>query len=235
MGITWLGVVALVILAVSCVRGFRRGLIREVVSALFVVLALGIVSLINPYVNEFLKENTSVYEMVQSGCESFVENQLNGETVLDSTEQANLIDTLNLPDLLTNGLSENNTVEVYSYLAVSSFSEYVSGYLAVVIMNALSFLLSYLLSSILIKTAVYALDIFARLPVIHGVNKLAGAAVGFLKCILLIWVALLVLTVLCNTTIGKTGLELVEKDTLLSFLYNQNIFAKFFTGIFYGN
>ncbi|MCD8154196.1 MAG: CvpA family protein [Clostridiales bacterium] len=235
MGITWLGVVALVILVVSCVRGFRRGLIREVVSALFVVLALGIVSLINPYVNEFLKENTPVYEMVQSGCESFVENQLNGETVLDSTEQANLIDTLNLPDLLTNGLFENNTAEVYSYLAVSSFSEYVSGYLAVVIMNALSFLLSYLLSSILIKTAVYALDIFARLPVIHGVNKLAGAAVGLLKCVLFIWVALLVLTVLCNTTIGKTGLELVEKDTLLSFLYNQNIFAKFFTGIFYGN
>ena len=45
----------------------------------------------------------------------------------------------------------------------------------------------------------------------------------------------LILTLLCDTTIGKQGMALVEQDTVLNFLYNQNIFVKVFMSVFYGN
>ena len=58
---------------------------------------------------------------------------------------------------------------------------------------------------------------------------------GGAKCIIFIWIGFLILTLLCDTTIGKQGMTLVEQDTVLNFLYNQNIFVKVFMSVFYGN
>ena len=58
--------------------------------------------------------------------------------------------------------------------------------------------------------------------------------VGGMKCIVFVWVGMLVLTILCNTEIGQKGLGLIRGDTVLDFLYDKNIFIRIFTGIFYG-
>lgn len=65
MALTWAGVITILFLAAACVRGYRRGLIKELVSLVCVFLSMAIVWLINPYVNEFIRENTSIYEKVQ--------------------------------------------------------------------------------------------------------------------------------------------------------------------------
>ena len=68
MALTWAGVITILFLAAACVRGYRRGLIKELVSLVCVFLSMAIVWLINPYVNEFIRENTSIYEKVQESC-----------------------------------------------------------------------------------------------------------------------------------------------------------------------
>ena len=72
------------------------------------------------------------------------------------------------------------------------------------------------------------MDLLARLPVIRGINKIAGAVVGGMKCIVFVWVGMLVLTILCNTEIGQKGLGLIRGDTVLDFLYDKNIFIPYF-------
>ena len=216
MSWTWLGLAVLVLLAFSMVDGYQKGFVKEVVSAFLVLISVVMVWLINPYVNQFIRENTAVYEKIQTSSESF-----------------ELISSMNLPELLQKGIAENNTASVYQQLAANTFAEYISGYLANVAVNCLSFLVSYILSSILIHVLAYALDLLTKLPVICGVNKLAGAAIGGGKCIIFVWVGMLVLTVLCNTEIGQKGLGLIREDTVLNFLYGKNIFIRIFTGIFY--
>ena len=71
-------------------------------------------------------------------------------------------------------MEENNTARTYTYLAAESFGEYVSGYLAEAVVNGLSFVISYILAALIIRVLTFALDILARLPVIHGVNRIAG-------------------------------------------------------------
>lgn len=235
MNWTWPGIVAVVFMAVSCCMGFKRGFVREVVSMLCVVLSIAIVWFINPYVNDFIRENTPVYEMIQENCRDFVETKGQGTKTPGRSEQKSILERLELPGFLTEEIEENNTVEVYRYLAAETFTDYVSGYLALVAVNGLSFLISFLLATILIRMVTWALDLLARLPVIKGVNKLAGGVLGGVKAVIFIWVAFLVLTILCNTAIGKTGLEMIEQDQLLSFLYEQNIFMKIFMNIFYGS
>ena len=233
MSWTWLGLAVLVLLAFSMADGYRRGFVKEVVSVLLVLLSVVVVWMINPYVNTFIRENTSVYEKIQNVSESFVESLANGNDTMDEEQQDELISGMGLPGLLQNGITENNTAAVYQQLAVNTFGGYVSRYLANIAVNCLSFLISYILASVLIRVFAYALDILARLPVVRGINKLAGALIGGGKCIIFVWVAMLVLTILCNTEIGQKGLVLIRGDTVLNFLYDKNIFIRIFAGLFY--
>ncbi|MEQ2370985.1 CvpA family protein [Blautia sp. CLA-JM-H16] len=233
MSWTWLGLAVLVLLAFSMADGYRHGFVKEVVSVLLVLLSVVVVWMINPYVNTFIRENTSVYEKIQNVSESFVESLANGNDTMDEEQQDELISGMGLPGLLQNGITENNTAAVYQQLAVNTFGGYVSRYLANIAVNCLSFLISYILASVLIRVFAYALDILARLPVVRGINKLAGALIGGGKCIIFVWVAMLVLTILCNTEIGQKGLGLIRGDTVLNFLYDKNIFIRIFAGLFY--
>lgn len=233
MSWTWLGLAVLVLLGFSVVDGYRKGFVKEVVSVLLVLISVVLVWLINPYVNQFLRENTSVYEKIQTASESFVDSLADGKEIMNEEEQNALISNMDLPELLQKGITENNTASVYQYLAVNTFAGYISGYLANVAVNCLSFLVSYILSSILIHVLAYAMDLLAKLPVIRGINKLAGAVIGGGKCIIFVWVGMLVLTILCNTEAGQKGLSLIRGDTVLNFLYDKNIFIRIFSGIFY--
>lgn len=232
---TWLGIVVAVILFFLLCMGYRRGFIKEIVSTFFVILAIVVVWFVNPYVNTFIRENTPVYERVQHSFSEFVEEQMAEISTPDKSQQESIIDNLALPELIKKEIEKNNTAEVYSYLAVNSFKEYVSGYLAAAVVNGLSFIVSFILATLMIRILSYALNIIASLPVIRGVNKIAGALVGLIKGIMFVWVAFVILTILCNTGVGQICMDLIEQDTFLSYLYNQNIFMKIFMSIFYGN
>ncbi|MBS7173838.1 MAG: CvpA family protein [Blautia caecimuris] len=233
--LTWLGIVVAGILLLTAYKGFRRGFIREIVSFFFVFLALAVSWAINPYVNEFFMENTPVYEKIQESCQSFVESQKKQELTSPGTEeQTGFIEGLELPELLQKGLESNNTAEVYTYLAVDSFGEYISEALARMIVNGLSFFVSYLLASVILRLGTWVLNLLAGLPVLKSANKLAGGLVGAVKGVLFVWIAFLVMTILCSTSIGKEALALIEKDAFLNVLYEYDIFVNVFMSIFYG-
>ena len=233
--LTWLGIVVAGILLLTAYKGFRRGFIREIVSFFFVFLALAVSWAINPYVNEFFMENTPVYEKIQESCQSFVESQKKQELTSQGTEeQTGFIEGLELPELLQKGLESNNTAEVYTYLAVDSFGEYISEALARMIVNGLSFFVSYLLASVILRLGTWVLNLLAGLPVLKSANKLAGGLVGAVKGVLFVWIAFLVMTILCSTSIGKETLALIEKDAFLNVLYEYDIFVNVFMSIFYG-
>lgn len=233
--LTWLGIVVAGILLLTAYKGFRRGFIREIVSFFFVFLALAVSWAINPYVNEFFMENTPVYEKIQESCQSFVESQKKQELTSPGTEeQTGFIEGLELPELLQKGLESNNTAEVYTYLAVDSFGEYISEALARMIVNGLSFFISYLLASVILRLGTWVLNLLAGLPVLKSANKLAGGLVGAVKGVLFVWIAFLVMTILCSTSIGKEALALIEKDAFLNVLYEYDIFVNVFMSIFYG-
>ena len=234
IGWTWLGIIVLALIVFACVSGFRKGFVKELVSAFFMIISFLLVWVINPYVNTFVREYTPVYEMIQNQCRDMVMEQTGDKKTLDKEEQSEVMENLEIPDLLKNTLVKNNTVETYRYLAVSTFSDYIADSLAVMAVNGISFLLSYIISAVVIKMLGYILNVLTKLPVINGINKLAGGVVGGAKCVIFIWIALLILTLLCDTSLGKGGLTLVQKDTFLKFLYNQNVFVKVFMSVFYG-
>lgn len=232
---TWLGIAVLALIAAACIMGFQKGFVKEIVSVFFMLISFLLVWAVNPYVNTFVKEYTPVYDTIQDKCQTLVSEQIGNKKTLDKEEQNQVMENMELPDLLKNALVENNTAETYRYLAVSTFTEYISDSLAVMAVNGISFLISFVLSAAVIKLLGFILNVLTNLPVINGINKIAGAAVGGIKCIIFIWIAFLVLTLLCNTTLGQQGMALIQQDAFLNFLYSQNVFVKVFMSAFYGN
>lgn len=231
MKLTWFGIVILLILILFIWMGYRRGFIREIVSFFFVFLSLSLAWAINPYINDFLISETPVYSTIQETCTDFVQKQSSDlENEMESSSQ--FIDGLNLPEILRKNIEKNNNTENYVELSVNTLTEYVSGYLARTIVNGLSYVLAYILATIGIRIVVYILNLIAGLPILKTANKLTGGLVGFVKGLVFIWILFLILTVLCSTEIGKTSLELIEKDSLLSVIYQYDPLIQIFTKIF---
>ena len=231
MKLTWFGIVILLILILFRWMGYRRGFIREIVSFFFVFLSLSLAWAINPYINDFLINETPVYSTIQETCTDFVQKQSSDlENEMESSSQ--FIDGLNLPEILRKNIEKNNNTENYAELSVNTLTEYVSGYLARTIVNGLSYVLAYILATIGIRIVVYILNLIAGLPILKTANKLTGGLVGFVKGLVFIWILFLILTVLCSTEIGKTSLELIEKDSLLSVIYQYDPLIQIFTKIF---
>ena len=236
MNVTWAGIAAIGVLLFTGYTGYRRGFIKEIVSFFFVFLALALAWTINPYVNTFLMEKTSLYDKIQESCREFSGSQdvTEGNGMDEETEDS-LISQLPLPKILQKNLTVNNTEEVYQYLAVDTFGDYISEYLARAIINGLSYLIAYALANLVLRVVLLILDMIAGLPLISGANRLTGGVVGVAKGIVFIWIALLLLTILCSSDIGKRGLELVEKDSVLQTLYKHDVLVNFFMDIFCKN
>ena len=229
MNWTWAGIITAACILIAAVIGYNRGFIKEAVSTLLLFLSILMVWFINPYVNQFLRENTPLYTTLSEGSAKAVSGVIESGVKVSREEQGKLIDSLPLPKMLKEDMKEKNTAGTYRDLEVKNFSDYIAKYLAELLLNGISFLASFLLATIILRVIAFALDLFANLPVIRGVNKLAGAALGAIEGVALVWLIMAVLTVLCSTAAGKTALEMIRKDTFLDYMYGQNLFLKFFS------
>ena len=250
----WLFLIIVAFTFVSMFFGWRKGFFKTAISMVFLVLVLILSSLLNPYVAKFLRESTPVYESVRTRSEKVMRNYIEKDTdeveVIgdDETEasvtedenvpedtQNNILESLPLPAAFKNNIIKNNTENVYDLLGADKFIDYLARYVAYSITNGIAFLLSFTIAIVLIKVALYAINILTSLPGISLINSVGGLLLGGAQAILWIWVFFVVVTVLCNTAFGRTMMSAIEGNVLLSYLYDKNVFLPVIMGIFGGS
>lgn len=145
---------------------------------------------------------------------------------LTRIEQTELIENLPLPEFLQDILLDYNNEEGYQGLGVSTFQDYLIGFIATGILNVAAFLASVLIVHLLLWLSISALSILANLPVIRVVNRVAGLALGLLQAMLVLWLAFLILSLVSGTGIGMQLMKMVESGTWLNWLYQSNLFLK---------
>ena len=105
---------------------------------------------------------------------------------------------------------------------MESFVDYIGAYLAKVIVDILAFLITFLVVTILVRTIMYALNIIGDLPVLHGLNRVAGAFLGMGTALVIVWVFFMIITLSYRTGFGKASMGMIDKSPLLTFLYDHN-------------
>lgn len=212
-------------MALCIFNGYRKGFLKIALSMAALVGTIIIVSILNPYVSKFLMDNTGLYEVLHESTSEFVTEIF--ETQIDTaintrTDEVFAIDHLTLPKAIREKLIEDNNTVVYDALGVSEFEEYISGYLACMILNTISFIGTLLIAGFVVKAIFVMADIIEKVPGIKGMNKLAGMLLGFLQGIVIIWIACLVVTAFGATKTGQEILSMIQDSVLLSFIYNNN-------------
>ena len=145
---------------------------------------------------------------------------------LTRIEQTELIENLPIPEFLQDILLDYNNEEGYQGLGVSTFQDYLIGFIATGILNVAAFLASVLIVHLLLWLSISALSILANLPVIRVVDRVAGLALGLLQAMLVLWLAFLILSLVSGTGIGMQLMKMVESSTWLNWLYQSNLFLK---------
>lgn len=127
-----------------------------------------------------------------------------------------------LPQFLKDQLLENNNSTIYSELGVESFPEYVAAYISRLVLQLVSFLVTFLLAIIIVKALMFAVDIIGELPVLGLVNHIAGAVLGLVLAVVIVWLGFLIMTLAYTTEAGMACFDMMEKSQILRFLYDTN-------------
>lgn len=217
-----------IVFALAAIIGYVKGLIKIAASLLATIIMIVIVTLLSPHVSKWIQNGTPLREKVQSKIEMMMKDKLpegvaDLEIKLPKEQEFQVIENAEIPDVFKKMLLNNNNEEVYRTLGVKSFQEYIGAYITKVLADAIAFLALFVIVLIAFPIVIKILDLVNKLPVIGGMNRLAGAAVGLLIGLAIVWVFFIVVTLAYNTAFGKSCFDAIESSAFLAKLYDSNI------------
>ncbi len=231
----WLPVLVAVYLTGMVLYGHYRGFIRLAVSLTALIITLIAVKVALPYVTDFIQENTSISSAIgQEILETIGLGEEEDPQEPDLLMQQQLIQQLNLPESIKEELINNNNHEIYQLFGVDALADYIAAYLSDMVIQAVCFTVLFIIIFVLIQIGVRWLDLIARLPVLYGINHLAGALLGGILGLLYFWIGCLALSIFAGTTPGVAIINQIEGCGWLSALYHNNLLGIFVLGIIRG-
>ena len=223
-----LALIVIVILLLYTFWGYKAGLIKTIFSICSMLVALILTLVISPHISKALQEKESVMTFFSTKVEKALNLDKLENTAGSKLEQ---IEKLPIPKSIKDTLIDNDNSKAYDALNVKNFTSYVSHSVASVIINALSFVIVFLVLYIGLRILCAVLDIISKLPVLHQINKLTGLIAGFIRGLIVIWLLCIVLTVSSTTSWGKSCFEMINESVFLSIIYNNNFIVKFIANI----
>ena len=213
--------VILGIIAVSILFGLYRGFIASVASMGGCLISLGLSYWLSPKVADFIRNNTSLSNMLSSYADAATrlkDSTLSALNVSGLTPEniSAILDRANLPEPLNNLLRSNLEQQVYSGVGdiAQNVGSYVTQTIVSALMNVICFVATFVVLLILFHVIVNLLKAIFRFPVLKQLNAIAGGLFGLLRGVLLCFV-LFALVPLLQTVIPVEGLnEMIETSAL---------------------
>jgi len=223
------------IFLISIIVGYIRGFLKIALSLAITIGTIFLVAAITPHISKWIQESTSIGEVVRSKLETMIEmpEGMSAEALssveIPREQQISLIDGAGLPGMIQDMLLENNNGEAYDALGVTNFVDYIAAYIIKLIADIISFLVAWIIVTIIARIIMGVIGIIGKIPVVGGVNKIAGAIVGAGIALIIVWILFILVTLLYNTTVGQACMTDIAASQILTKLYDGNILMKFIT------
>lgn len=214
--------VILVIILLFALVGYKKGLIKEVITLASSILALALALVVYPAVNMILKV-TALYTLVYAGVLEKVQ-AINFGRGLQSQGKAIVENITWLPSSLTEQLVSNNNTAMYELLGVHTIEDYISTYITDMIISMIAILVTwFLLKVVLVWILKFMGMIIEHLPIISGFNHLGGLVAGILKGALTLSIITLITPVLITIpSLSHIG-EALELSYIAQWFYEHNL------------
>jgi len=173
-----------------------------------------------PYAARALRQTplfASIQERVASAInlDGFFNNQV-------ATYGAVLIDSLRLPPIFHSLLHSNNTPAMFELLRVSTMEEYITGFFANMAINAMSIIMVFVLTLIVLNIVSYGLNLFDKIPVIRTLNRIGGLIFGLVFGVLLVWIGVFVAAFFI-VSIDIEIMEFLDESVIVSWLLDATL------------
>jgi len=225
----WLEIVVGLYLLGMVLYGHYRGAIRMAVSMVALIATFLLVHIAMPSVAVFIKNQTPIYGWIQEGVEGAL---IPEESQTPFSDETALVGSLNLPQEIQDILMENNNHSIAS--GINAFTEYVSNYIAGLIINTVGFVILFFVVYVIVHVLMRWLDLMAKLPIVSGVNKIAGALLGGIQGLFFVWLMLLLVTAFSRSSWANAVIVQIESSRWLSFLYHYNFLSRLVLGVVKG-
>ena len=222
------------IFLVCMIVGYTRGFIKIVASLGATVATIVLATFLSPYVSGVLLKTVPIEEMMQEKCMEILMSNQEGVTVSGDVENSQdaqffMIENAKLPEVFQQLLLDNNNPEIYKTLGVTTFSEYIGSYLARLIADIVSFLLTLIVVTIVVRTILCTVGFIGKLPVIGGLNRIAGGILGIGTGLIVVWVLFIIITLMYDSEIGRQCFASIAENEFLTYLYENNILMYYIT------
>lgn len=231
-----LTVILLIYILLEALLGCKRGFFRSVLSLAVLVITMIFACKLSPQVANYLSKETKLQQTIAERIEGYMEKNENEEDSLgtDTTsrsEQKEFLENAGFPSYLSEVLRDNNNIDFFDALKVDSFYPYIAAYLATVIINILSYFITFLVVWTILHMLSGILKGIGELPVLRLLNRIGGMLFGIGKALLVISLFLLLVTMLSSTDFGRLVVAQMEESPLLSAFYEHNPLIFFITDI----
>ena len=215
-------IVILIMMLFFVIIGYKKGLIKELITLAGSIMALLMAFVIYPAINSILKV-TALYTIIYTGVFEKVQN-INFGKGLQSQGNAIIENITWLPKVLTEQIRDNNNSAMYEVLGVHTLHEYISTYITNMIISMLAILITWFLIKIVLIGALKKLgNIVEYLPVISQFNQLGGGIVGAIKGLLTLSIIMLIIPIIvANPNLSDIGMKL-EASYFVQWIYKHNL------------
>lgn len=225
----WLCVIILAVPVMYIFKGFQKGMVKMAISFLSVFITLAACFIFNPHIEKVVKQETKIYESVQEKCENYIINtiEVQRNEEINQEEQDAVLQKLPLPENITNiFFSKNSSGECENILA-ETFVKYLAGGIADFVIGAISLFVTFFVINMLMRLVGKTLDVIVSFPILSMMNRIGGAVLGGAKGICIVWIFFLIISIFWNSPWAQNCYHLIRENTLVSHLYDENIFLYF--------
>lgn len=244
-------IAVLVIFALCGFMGWRKGILRIVLSLVTLVFTILATVVLTPVLSTWIKTNTGLYDQLEQTVytgitKSSSYNEAVDQTVADSSDVeyiaqngeistyvSEVVNVLNLPDSMAEKINQAATpdmiksaVDSGSTTVKTVVTSLVAQRIADIVFYSIIYVIVFMVVFVIVRIVVAATGVIGRLPIIHEANKIGGLAFGLAEGLVIVWLMFLCITMCSNTEWGAQALVDIRNNPMLDFIYNQNLILR---------
>lgn len=232
----WVLILVAVVLAGYTIAGYAKGFLKIAYSLISWLLMLIFVIGVTPHIENYLRNETPIYEKMVAFCEDKVrretEEQIEtgeGNTLSSIIEENEILAMLveNLPKEAIEQILNQTTEAAEQFLEENNIYGKAASSMADLMVKGIAFVLALVLASILSAIIVKLIGFISKLPLIGLANSLLGMVAGAVNGLLVVWFAFYLIATWSTTEIGATALSYIYANEFLTILYEKNIILAF--------
>ena len=221
-------IITAAVLLLPAFRGYVQGFLRTILGVGSIVLTMVLVPVIQPVVRDVMSTRTPLETTIESAIEGSLSQV--AQKALQETSRASLpsLSSIPLTEEVRKTLSEAIPLpkELDQYLeknvsgSVEAFVQNISRSLTTTVLDAGSYVLTFLVIFVILRILTMAFGIVNHIPLLGGLNRILGAVLGLAEGVLILWLLCRFATAMLPSGIGPQVMEAIAENPILSYIYN---------------